>query len=162
MVSPVAQAVGNTVKRVVILIATSLAFATPMTPIGMTGSAIAMAGVLVYSLVQQAVGSLSAQSPLSLSLCVCVCMCVCVCVCASAAAPCAPNTSLFLVSSHMSLPAPPVIFCLAGRVAGWPPSEHHAHHTIKIIPELLSRIMHLESESVWCRGSNWRTARTLD
>jgi len=54
MVSPVAQAVGNTVKRVVILVATSLAFATPMTPIGITGSAIAMAGVLVYSLVQQA------------------------------------------------------------------------------------------------------------
>jgi len=54
MVSPVAQAVGNTVKRVVILVATSIAFATPMTPIGITGSAIAMGGVLVYSLVQQA------------------------------------------------------------------------------------------------------------
>mmetsp|Transcript_16319 Transcript_16319/g.32668 ORF Transcript_16319/g.32668 Transcript_16319/m.32668 type:complete len:414 (-) Transcript_16319:66-1307(-) len=54
MVSPVAQAVGNTVKRVVILIATSIAFATPMTPIGIAGSAIAMAGVLVYSLVEQA------------------------------------------------------------------------------------------------------------
>lgn len=62
MVSPVAQAVGNTVKRVVILVATSLAFATPMTPIGMTGSAIAMAGVLVYSLVQQAVRPLSAPA----------------------------------------------------------------------------------------------------
>ncbi|EKX43195.1 hypothetical protein GUITHDRAFT_158072 [Guillardia theta CCMP2712] len=54
LVSPVAQAVGNTVKRVVILIATAIAFGTPMTPIGITGSAIAMAGVLVYSLVQQA------------------------------------------------------------------------------------------------------------
>ena len=54
MVSPVAQAVGNTVKRVVILVATSIAFSTPMTPIGIGGSSIAMAGVLVYSLVQQA------------------------------------------------------------------------------------------------------------
>lgn len=54
MVSPVAQAVGNTVKRVVILIATSIAFATPMTPVGIFGSAVAMVGVLVYSLVQQA------------------------------------------------------------------------------------------------------------
>eukprot|EP00293_Proteomonas_sulcata_P002684 CAMPEP_0184324810 /NCGR_PEP_ID=MMETSP1049-20130417/137087_1 /TAXON_ID=77928 /ORGANISM="Proteomonas sulcata, Strain CCMP704" /LENGTH=141 /DNA_ID=CAMNT_0026646675 /DNA_START=38 /DNA_END=463 /DNA_ORIENTATION=+ len=53
MVSPVAQAVGNTVKRVVILVATSIAFATPMTPIGIIGSAIAMGGVLLYSLVQQ-------------------------------------------------------------------------------------------------------------
>lgn len=54
LVSPVAQAVGNTVKRVVILVATSIAFATPMTPIGIAGSSIAMVGVLVYSLVQQA------------------------------------------------------------------------------------------------------------
>ena len=37
LVSPVAQAVGNTVKRVVILIATAIAFGTPMTPIGITG-----------------------------------------------------------------------------------------------------------------------------
>ena len=54
MVTPVAQAVGNTVKRVVILVATSIAFATPMTPIGIAGSTIAMLGVLVYSLVDQA------------------------------------------------------------------------------------------------------------
>jgi len=54
LVTPVAQAVGNTVKRVVILIATSIAFATPMTPIGIAGSSIAMVGVLIYSLVQQA------------------------------------------------------------------------------------------------------------
>jgi hypothetical protein len=33
----------------------SIAFSTPMTPIGIAGSSIAMAGVLVYSLVQQAV-----------------------------------------------------------------------------------------------------------
>jgi len=54
LVSPVAQAVGNTVKRVVILVATAIAFGTPMTPIGITGSAIAMVGVLIYSLVEQA------------------------------------------------------------------------------------------------------------
>jgi solute carrier family 35 protein E1 len=34
LVTPVAQAVGNTVKRVVILVATAIAFGTPMTPIG--------------------------------------------------------------------------------------------------------------------------------
>jgi len=54
LVSPVAQAVGNTVKRVVILVATAIAFGTPMTPIGIAGSSVAMVGVLVYSLVQQA------------------------------------------------------------------------------------------------------------
>ncbi|KAJ1480338.1 triose-phosphate transporter family-domain-containing protein, partial [Baffinella frigidus] len=53
LVSPVAQAVGNTVKRVVILIATSIAFANPMTPTGILGSAIAMGGVLLYSIVEQ-------------------------------------------------------------------------------------------------------------
>lgn len=51
MVSPVAQAVGNTVKRVVILIATSIFFTVPMTPIGILGSTIAIGGVLGYSLV---------------------------------------------------------------------------------------------------------------
>jgi len=53
LVTPVAQAVGNTVKRVVILVATAIAFGTPMTPVGILGSSIAMMGVLVYSLVQQ-------------------------------------------------------------------------------------------------------------
>ena len=53
LVTPVAQAVGNTVKRVVILVATAIAFGTPMTPVGIAGSTIAMVGVLVYSLVEQ-------------------------------------------------------------------------------------------------------------
>ena len=53
LVSPVAQAVGNTVKRVVILVATSIAFSTPMTSTGILGSSIAMGGVLLYSLVEQ-------------------------------------------------------------------------------------------------------------
>ena len=35
-----AQAVGNTVKRVVILIATAIAFGTPMTPVGIAGARI--------------------------------------------------------------------------------------------------------------------------
>jgi len=35
-------------------VATAIAFGTPMTPIGITGSAIAMVGVLIYSLVEQA------------------------------------------------------------------------------------------------------------
>jgi solute carrier family 35 protein E1 len=44
--------VGNTVKRVVVIVASALAFATPMTPIGIVGSAIAISGVLLYSVVK--------------------------------------------------------------------------------------------------------------
>jgi solute carrier family 35 protein E1 len=51
-VAPVTQSVGNTVKRVVVIVAAALAFQTPMTPIGIAGSAIAIAGVLLYSIVK--------------------------------------------------------------------------------------------------------------
>lgn len=51
-VAPVTQSVGNTVKRVVVIVASALAFATPMTPIGIGGSAIAISGVLLYSVVR--------------------------------------------------------------------------------------------------------------
>jgi hypothetical protein len=43
---------GNTVKRVVVIVAAALAFRTPMTPIGIIGSAIAIGGVLLYSIVK--------------------------------------------------------------------------------------------------------------
>jgi solute carrier family 35 protein E1 len=46
------QSVGNTVKRVVVIVAAALAFKTPMTPIGIAGSAIAIGGVLLYSIVK--------------------------------------------------------------------------------------------------------------
>jgi hypothetical protein len=39
--------VGNTVKRVVVIVAAAIAFQTPMTPIGIAGSAIAIAGMYV-------------------------------------------------------------------------------------------------------------------
>jgi len=49
-VNPVTHAVGNTIKRVVVILASVLFFGTQMTPLGTLGSAIAIAGVLLYSL----------------------------------------------------------------------------------------------------------------
>ena len=51
-VAPVTQSVGNTVKRVVVIVAAALAFRTPMTMTGIIGSAIAIGGVLLYSIVK--------------------------------------------------------------------------------------------------------------
>jgi solute carrier family 35 protein E1 len=49
-VAPVTHAIGNTIKRVVIILSSVLVFGTKMTPQGMLGSAVAIAGVLLYSL----------------------------------------------------------------------------------------------------------------
>ena len=49
-VNPVTHAVGNTVKRVVIIIASVIAFKTPVSALGVIGSAIALVGTLLYSL----------------------------------------------------------------------------------------------------------------
>ena len=49
-VAPVTHAVGNTVKRVVIILASVVAFRTPITALGALGSAIAILGTLLYSL----------------------------------------------------------------------------------------------------------------
>eukprot|EP00282_Hemiselmis_andersenii_P005924 CAMPEP_0114135332 /NCGR_PEP_ID=MMETSP0043_2-20121206/14643_1 /TAXON_ID=464988 /ORGANISM="Hemiselmis andersenii, Strain CCMP644" /LENGTH=461 /DNA_ID=CAMNT_0001229049 /DNA_START=21 /DNA_END=1403 /DNA_ORIENTATION=+ len=51
-VAPITQSVGNTIKRVVVIVAASLVFRTPMTPMGIAGSSIAILGVLVYSVVK--------------------------------------------------------------------------------------------------------------
>lgn len=51
--SPVTQAVGNTIKRVVILIATTLYFGTAMTQQSILGSVIAISGVLTYALLKE-------------------------------------------------------------------------------------------------------------
>lgn len=51
-VNAVTHAVANTIKRVAIILASVVVFGTPLTPTGMLGSAIAIAGVLVYSLVK--------------------------------------------------------------------------------------------------------------
>ncbi|CAM9748201.1 unnamed protein product [Ectocarpus sp. 13 AM-2016] len=51
-VNPVTHAVGNTIKRVVIIVAACVAFRTPMTPLSIAGSTIAVAGTLLYSLVK--------------------------------------------------------------------------------------------------------------
>lgn len=49
-VAPVTHALGNTIKRVVIIIASVLVFGTKMTAQGVLGSSIAIGGVLLYSL----------------------------------------------------------------------------------------------------------------
>eukprot|EP00624_Nannochloropsis_granulata_P001478 evm.model.NODE_17363_length_20350_cov_19.236412.1 len=50
IVHPVTHAVGNTIKRVVIIGASILVFKNPVTMQGYIGSAVAIAGVLLYSL----------------------------------------------------------------------------------------------------------------
>ena len=52
-VHPTTLAVGNTMKRVFIVVASLIVFKTPMTGMGMVGSAIGIGGVLVYSLTKQ-------------------------------------------------------------------------------------------------------------
>jgi len=51
-VHPVTHAVANTMKRVVIIGTSIIVFKNPVTRANMTGSAIAIAGVLLYSLVK--------------------------------------------------------------------------------------------------------------
>merc|ERR1719345_313549 len=55
-VNPVTHAIGNTVKRVVIIIASVIAFKTPISTLGIIGSAIAIAGTLLYSLAKSKFG----------------------------------------------------------------------------------------------------------
>lgn len=49
MVSPVTHSVGNCVKRVVVIISSVIFFQTPVTPINSLGTAVALAGVFLYS-----------------------------------------------------------------------------------------------------------------
>merc|ERR1711966_247712 len=49
-VNPVTHAVGNSIKRVVIIVASVVAFKTPMSTGSIIGSSIAIAGTLLYSL----------------------------------------------------------------------------------------------------------------
>ena len=55
-VNPVTHAVGNTIKRVVIIIASVIAFNTPISTLGVIGSAIAITGTLLYSLAKSKFG----------------------------------------------------------------------------------------------------------
>jgi len=55
-VNPVTHAVGNTIKRVVIIIASVIAFKTPISGLGIIGSSIAIAGTLLYSLAKSKFG----------------------------------------------------------------------------------------------------------
>ena len=53
LVHPVTHAVGNTIKRIVLILGSVLFFRTPMTIQGIIGSAIAILGTLLYSLAIQ-------------------------------------------------------------------------------------------------------------
>ncbi len=53
-VNPVTHAVGNTIKRVVIIVASVVAFKTPMSTGSIIGSTIAILGTLLYSLAMNA------------------------------------------------------------------------------------------------------------
>merc|ERR1719331_2190161 len=55
-VNPVTHAVGNTIKRVVIIIASVIAFKTPISGLGIIGSSIAITGTLLYSLAKNKYG----------------------------------------------------------------------------------------------------------
>ena len=55
-VNPVTHAVGNTIKRVVIIIASVIAFKTPISTLGVIGSTIAIIGTLLYSLAKSKFG----------------------------------------------------------------------------------------------------------
>ena len=55
-VNPVTHAVGNTIKRVVIIIASVIAFKTPISTLGVVGSSIAILGTLLYSLAKNQYG----------------------------------------------------------------------------------------------------------
>jgi solute carrier family 35 protein E1 len=52
-VAPVTHAIGNTIKRIVIIVTSVLVFGSTMTMQGMLGSAIAIGGVFLYSLAKQ-------------------------------------------------------------------------------------------------------------
>lgn len=49
MISPVTHSVGNCVKRVVVIVSSVIFFQTPVSPINSLGTAVALAGVLLYS-----------------------------------------------------------------------------------------------------------------
>ncbi|XP_006338579.1 phosphoenolpyruvate/phosphate translocator 2, chloroplastic-like [Solanum tuberosum] len=53
MVSPVTHAVGNCVKRVVVIVSSVIFFQTPVSPINSLGTALALAGVFLYSRVKR-------------------------------------------------------------------------------------------------------------
>jgi solute carrier family 35 protein E1 len=55
-VNPVTHAVGNTIKRVVIIVASVIAFKTPISTLGVIGSSIAIFGTLLYSLAKSKYG----------------------------------------------------------------------------------------------------------
>ncbi|KAI7739559.1 hypothetical protein M8C21_014563 [Ambrosia artemisiifolia] len=53
MVSPVTHAVGNCVKRVVVIVSSVIFFQTPVSPINSLGTGLALAGVFLYSRVKR-------------------------------------------------------------------------------------------------------------
>jgi solute carrier family 35 protein E1 len=53
-VSPVTHSIGNCVKRVVVIVASVIVFANPVTPVNAAGTALALLGVFAYSQAKRA------------------------------------------------------------------------------------------------------------
>ena len=53
-ISPTTWAVGNTMRRVVIMVVSMVVFRTPMTPLGAAGSALAITGAFSYAMIRHA------------------------------------------------------------------------------------------------------------
>ena len=53
-VHPVTHAIGNTMRRVVIMVVSMVVFRTPMTPLGAAGSAMAIIGAFAYAMARRA------------------------------------------------------------------------------------------------------------
>lgn len=53
-VHPVTHAIGNTMRRVVIMVVSMVVFRTPMTPLGAAGSALAITGAFSYAMIRHA------------------------------------------------------------------------------------------------------------
>jgi len=54
-VHPITHAVGNTIKRVILILFSVIRFGTPMTTQSMIGSAVAIFGVFAYSIAKQVI-----------------------------------------------------------------------------------------------------------
>lgn len=57
IVHPITHAIGNTIKRVVLIFVSVVIFKSPMTTSGLSGAFIAIVGTLVYSILQQSLKS---------------------------------------------------------------------------------------------------------
>jgi len=61
-VHPVTHAIGNTLRRVIIMLVCMLVFRTPITAVGAVGSALAVGGSYIYAMVKTQESQQAAQA----------------------------------------------------------------------------------------------------